>query len=121
MRILKAAVTTALVATATAALAIPANAPNPFNERLRALDELQRNAVLRRGILDSGETCKRVTGAVFNGPYGNLMRWTAWCEPASDYAVYIGTDSSVQVRPCSDLAKLKLPLCAARPKTAKKK
>jgi len=120
MRIMKAAIATALFAIATAALAIPAHAPNPFNDRLRALGELERNSVLRRGILDSGQRCKRVAGSVFNGPYGNLMRWTAWCEPDGDYAVYIGTDQSVQVRPCADAAQLKLPLCTARPKTPKK-
>ncbi|WP_157217018.1 hypothetical protein [Flavisphingomonas formosensis] len=120
MRIVKAAIAAALLTSMGTALAIPANAPNPFNERLRALNELQRNSVLRRGILDSGQQCKRVVGSVFNGAYGNLMRWTAWCEPVGDYAVYIGTDQSVQVRPCTDVAQLKLPLCAARPKTGKK-
>lgn len=117
MKIFSAAIAVAMLATtATAALAVPAHAPNPFNDRLRTLSELQRNSVIRRGILDSGKACKRVTGAVFNGPYGNLMRWTAWCAPAGDYAIYIGTDSSVQVSPCADARTLKLPVCAARPK-----
>lgn len=114
MRILSAAIGAALLAATVSTTALAA--PNPFNDRLRTLGELQRYSVLRRAILDSGQSCKRVKGAVFDGPYGNLMRWTAWCEPTGDYSVYIGTDSSVQVRPCGDAAQLKLPVCTARPK-----
>jgi hypothetical protein len=37
--------------------------------------------------------------------------WSARCDRGGDYAVYIGPDGSVQVRPCADAAKLKLPAC----------
>ena len=45
--------------------------------------------------------------------------WTARCNGATpkegpyDYAVFVGPDGDVQVRPCADLAGLKLPTCRA--------
>jgi hypothetical protein len=98
-------------------LAAPAN---PFSARLQRLDELRRHSVLRRAILDSGEPCKRVEQAVLNGPYKNLMMWTARCAPGGDYGLFIGPDASVQVRPCGDHKALGLPLCRL-PNMAKKR
>jgi hypothetical protein len=98
---------------ATVAIAPAAAAPqaNSYSERLARLSELQRRAVLRRAILDAGEQCKRVDKAGRTGAHGNLIMWSARCDRGGDYAVYIGPDGSVQVRPCADAAKLKLPAC----------
>jgi len=97
---------------ASVALAPAAAQPaNPFSDRLQKLTQLQRHSVLRRAILDSGETCKRVDRAAVSGRYKNLTMWTARCTAGGDYGVFIGPDSSVQVRPCGDLGKLGLPLC----------
>ena len=85
--------------------------PNPFNDRLLKLDSLRQRAVLRRAILDDGGRCGRVTAAAWRGPYTNLQRWDADCDRGGGYAVFIGTDASVQVRDCPSLAKLELPLC----------
>ena len=85
--------------------------PNAYSDRLSKLSELQRRSVLRRAILDAGERCKRVDKAGRTGTHGNLVMWSARCNPGGDYAVYIGPDGSVQVRPCADAAKLKLPAC----------
>ncbi len=96
---------------ATAAAAAP---PNPFSDRLAALPEMQRRAVLRRAILDSGAACKPISGGAFQQDHKNLKMWTVRCGPRQDYGMFIGPDSSVQVRPCRDLPGLKLPACRLR-------
>lgn len=79
--------------------------------RLLKLPSLQQRAVLRRAILDDGNVCGRVTAAAWRGPYTNLQRWEAVCDRGGSYAVFIGLDSSVQVRNCPSMATLKLPPC----------
>lgn len=97
---------------ATAAVApVVAQPPNPFSDRLQKLDELRRHAVVRRAILDSGESCKRVERVGISGRYKNLVMWSARCTPGGDYALFIGPDASVQVRSCGDVVKLGLPAC----------
>ncbi|MEH3107480.1 MAG: hypothetical protein PGN09_09405 [Sphingomonas fennica] len=85
--------------------------PNPFSDRLAALPEMQRRAVLRRAILDNKMACKPIGGGRFQQDYRNLKMWTVRCGPRQDYAMFIGPDSSIQVRPCRDLPGLKLPAC----------
>lgn len=102
----------ALLAAATAVAPALASPPaNTFSERLQRLDELRRHTVLRRAVLDSGAPCKRIDRAGVSGRYKNLVMWTARCVPGRDYALFIGPDSSVQVRECGELAKLGLPAC----------
>lgn len=101
-----------------ALLATPAAAQlriaNPASDQLRAYPDIQRRAVLRGIVMDGGGYCKRVERAGLQGPWGNLMMWRAKCDlkdPRLDYAVFIGADSTAQVRPCTDMAALKLPAC----------
>jgi hypothetical protein len=84
---------------------------NEYNARLLKLSSLQQRAVLRRAILDDGGQCGRVTAVAWRGPYTNLQRWEAVCDRGGSYAVFIGLDSSVQVRDCPSLASLRLPVC----------
>lgn len=108
-----------IIAMTLIALGVPAiaqrPAPNAFSDRLAKLDDLRRRAVLRRAVLDSGQRCNRVGANAPQGRWRNLVMWNARCERGGDYAVFIGPDASVQVRPCGDLAKLKLPTCRALP------
>ncbi len=82
-----------------------------FNDRLRRLPPEQQRAVVRQAVTNGGQRCGRVTRAAFQQPYGNLMMWTATCAPGGDFGVYIGPDGSAQVRPCAEVASLKLPAC----------
>lgn len=95
--------------------AIPAAAAvNPaqdYSDRLRRLSDIERRAVMRRAILDGAQYCQQVLATAYQGSYRNLVMWTAHCAKGGDYAAFIGPDGSVQVRPCTDLAKLNLPLC----------
>lgn len=106
------AVATAL--TAALLIAMPATAAqpaNPFVARLLAMNDLQRRAVLRGALGDSGERCRRVEVAQARGPYHNLFMWSVRCSPSGDFGMFVGPDGSVQVRTCGDLAKLGLPAC----------
>jgi hypothetical protein len=85
--------------------------PNAFNERLQTMHESLRRATLMRAIIDSGQICRRVIEAEYRGPFQNLEMWTAQCEKAGRWGVFIGNDASVQVRACGELVQLGLPPC----------
>ncbi|GGE72379.1 hypothetical protein [Sphingomonas prati] len=89
---------------------------NPFSDKLASLKDIPRRAVLRRAILDSNLWCDRVSQDLRRGTWRNLSVWNARCGRGADYGVFIGQDQSVQVRPCKDLASLKLPRCALPPR-----
>jgi hypothetical protein len=80
-------------------------------DALHKLNDLNRAIALKRAILDSGLTCKRVTRSGYVQEHENLSMWTANCDGKTDYAIFVGPDSSVQVRRCADLAQFKLPAC----------
>jgi len=114
-------IVTAIAAAAVlAAAAAPSFAANPFSDQLKRLSPLQQRATLRRAVLDEGKYCRRIGPVAYQGPFKNLEMWTVQCDRDVAYAAYIGLDGSVQVRPCADLASLKLPTCrlpkAAPPK-----
>jgi hypothetical protein len=100
-----------------AVLAVLATAPaaalkvDAYSARLAKLPDLQKRAVVRRAILDNGGRCKRVIWTAPHLRYKNLTMWSARCDRGGDYGVFIGPDGSAQVRPCADLADLKMPLC----------
>jgi hypothetical protein len=96
-------------------IALPVTAAvNPaldYSNRILKLSDIEQRSVMRRAILDGAQYCRQVLATAYQGPYKNLVMWTAHCAKGGDYAVYIGPDGSAQVRPCTDLAKLNLPLC----------
>jgi len=96
---------------AVPALSVPVNPANPFNARLLQLRLADQRGALDRAIVDDGQTCGRLTNSAYRGPYGNLGMWVGRCKPGGDFAIFVGPDGSVQVRPCADLKGLKLPEC----------
>ena len=103
-----------LIATIAAAViaATPAIAlTNDYSNQLKKLSPIQQRATMRRAVLDNGQYCKRIGPVAYQQPYKNLEMWTVQCDRGAAYAVFIGLDASVQVRPCRDLAELKLPAC----------
>ncbi|ATE66761.1 hypothetical protein [Rhizorhabdus dicambivorans] len=100
------AITAALLAAAPAAALT-----NDYSNQLKKLSSLQQRATMRRAVLDNGQYCKRIGPVAYQQSYKNLEMWTVQCDRGAAYAVFIGLDASVQVRPCRDLADLKLPVC----------
>ena len=102
----------------------PENAIRVRSEGQKALfaaSELNRAIALKRAIMESGSSCKRVAATGFVGVYKNMDYWTASCVDTSDrtrdWAIFIGADDSAQVRLCSDTAAVGLPTCTAKPGT----
>lgn len=104
-------IVTAAVTAALLGATVPAFAANGFSDQLKKLSPLQQRATLRRAVLDEGKKCRRIGPVAFQGAYKNLDMWTVQCDRDVFYAAFIGPDGSVQVRPCADLASLKLPTC----------
>ncbi len=105
----------ALLAAASAAPAAAAPPPNPYVQRMQAMGDAQRRAVLRGAIVNYGQRCGRVGPAVFRGTLKNLTMWSIRCTPGGAYGVFVGPDGTAQVRTCEDMAKLKLPTCNLPP------
>ncbi len=80
-------------------------------DRLHRLNDLNRAIALKRAIQASGKSCKRVTASGYVAEHGNLSMWTAACDERREWAIFVGPDDSVQVRPCGDMAQFKLPSC----------
>lgn len=94
----------------TPAFAAPSQTSS-YSDRLAKLGELQRKAVIRRAIVDSGNRCKQVDVVVRGGQWKNLYMWSARCVVGGDFAVFIGPDGSAQTSKCAQHAQLGLPLC----------
>lgn len=106
-----------MLATGLVVAPAAAQTADAYSNRLLKLSDLQQRSVLRRAILDAGESCKRVDRAAVSGRYKNLVVWTARCTPDEDYGLFIGPDASVQVRKCAEAKTLGLPPCRLPPAT----
>jgi hypothetical protein len=90
-------------------------------KQLFTASELNRAIAMKRAIMESGSSCKRVATTGFVGTYKNMDYWTASCVDSAkrtrDWAIFIGADESVQVRLCEDTKAVGLPACVAKPGT----
>ena len=80
-------------------------------DQLHQLNDLNRAIGLKRAIHQSGYGCKRVTTSGYVQEHENLSMWMASCDDKREWAIFVGPDGTAQVRPCRDLAQLKLPAC----------
>ena len=87
----------------------------PGSDRLAAMTPLYRNLGLWRAIRDAPERCKKVDNGAFQQNYRNLAMWTAHCTDTGEWAIFIGPNDDVQVRACTDVARLGLPACKPLP------
>ncbi|HET9811145.1 MAG TPA: hypothetical protein VFP53_05555 [Sphingomicrobium sp.] len=87
-------------------------------EWMHKANALNRAIALKRAIYDSGHTCKRLDRSGFIGTYKNLDVWMASCSDKRDWAIYVGSDGSAQVRDCKNAAELDLPLCEIKSEEA---
>jgi hypothetical protein len=89
-------------------------------EQLHRLSDLDRAIGLKRAIYQSGYSCKRVESSGYVQEHENLSMWMAKCADRRDWAIFVGPDGSAQVRPCKDLAQLRLPACVMKASPAQK-
>jgi hypothetical protein len=80
-------------------------------DRLHQLTDLNRDIALKRAILASGLRCKRVVRSGYVAEYNKLSMWSADCDDNRSWGIFVGPDGSAQVRPCTDMARFKLPEC----------
>ena len=99
----------AILLAATPALAI--GVTNSFSDALKKMSPIQQRAVMRRAVLDHEQYCKRIGPVAYQGVYKNMEMWVVRCDRGAAYGAFIGSDGSVQVRPCADLITFKLPRC----------
>jgi hypothetical protein len=127
-----------LALAAAALIAAPLAAQSPqaakaYSDRMAALTEIQRFAAIRRAIQDNGLWCPRVTAAGYQQTVKNLAMWVAHCgaintpqktlagtmpKSHEEYGLFIGPDGSVQASQCSEITKVKWPVCRALPAAA---
>jgi hypothetical protein len=87
---------------------------NPYQQKLLALEERDRNLALRRAIQDDGGSCPQIKGSTYQQEYQKMAMWVAHCEGRAgrrDWAVYIGAAGMVQARACATARQLGLPEC----------
>ena len=78
---------------------------------LHQLSDMNRDIALKRAILASGLRCKRVMRSGYVAEHNKLSMWSAECDDNRSWGIFVGPDGSAQVRPCTDMAKFKLPEC----------
>ena len=78
---------------------------------LHQLSDQNRDIALKRAILASGLRCKRVVRSGYVTEYNKLSMWSADCDDNRSWGIFVGADGSAQVRPCTDMARFKLPEC----------
>ncbi|SMF61751.1 hypothetical protein [Allosphingosinicella indica] len=80
----------------------PAASPaaNAYADRLVAMPEGERNAVLIRAIRDAGQDCQQVVTSIPAGPAG----WDARCDDDRPWRISIGANGDASVIPLSEPA-----------------
>jgi hypothetical protein len=93
-------------------------AANPFVDRLKGLNELDRGLALRRAIQDSRQRCKKIEQSGYQQDYKNMSMWVASCSDSGEWALFIAPNGDVQVRSCKDVKTLRLAECRLPNQTA---
>ena len=75
-----------------------------YLERIQALNEKERNAVLFRAIRDAGRACQGVIRSVATDAVDGNPGWLASCDDDGQWLVVIGADGMAAVTNARDLA-----------------
>lgn len=89
----------------------PTRIVNPYHDQLKALAPQMQRLTLMRAIRDNGKRCGRVEAGAFQEDYRNLALWVAQCEDGRHWSVFIAPNGDTQVRDCSQMDELGLPVC----------
>ena len=87
---------------------------NPYQEKVLALTDLDRDLTLRRAIRDDGGSCAKIRGSRYQQDYKGMAMWVARCT-GGDWAVFLAASGTVQARACKQMQQLGLPECVAGP------
>lgn len=68
-----------------------------YQERLLELNDMARNAVFLRALMDANQDCQQVTQSAFLGRYKGAPAWSATCFNRGEWLVLIGNDGVAQV------------------------
>lgn len=90
---------------------------NSYQEKLLALNDLNRDLTLRRAVRDDGGSCPQIRGNKYQQDYKGMAMWVAHCT-SGDWAVFIDPSGSIQARRCEHAEQLKLPACHPWPAEA---
>jgi hypothetical protein len=88
---------------------------NTYSDQLAAMTPLYRNLGLWRAIRDAPQRCKRVDSGAYQQDYRNMAMWSAHCTDTGQWAIFIGANGDVQVRPCADATAIGVPACRPLP------
>ena len=69
----------------------------PYQERLLELNDMARNAVFLRALMDADRDCQEVISSVFAGRYQDAPAWSVTCRNRGEWLVLIGNDGVAQV------------------------
>lgn len=68
-----------------------------YQERLRTMDEGERNAVFIRAVRDAGWDCQHVSNSTYQGDQNGNPVWTAHCDNGTTWTIIVGPTGVAQV------------------------
>ena len=89
----------------------PTRIVNSYHDRLVALSPQMQRLTLMRAIRDNAKRCGRVEAGHYQEEYRNMALWVALCEDGRHWGVFIAPNGDTQVRECTEMRQLELPLC----------
>ncbi len=89
----------------------PTRIVNSYHDRLAALSPQMQRLTLMRAIRDNAKRCGRVEAGRYQEEYRNMALWVALCEDGRHWGVFIAPNGDTQVRECTEMRQLELPLC----------
>ena len=93
----------------------PTRIANPYHDQLLTLSPFNQRLTLMRAVRDNGKRCGRVEATRYQEDYRNMALWVALCEDGRHWGVFIAPNGDTQVRECTQMRQLGLPVC--RPMT----
>ena len=89
----------------------PIDVRGELQDQLFELSPVNRDIAIKRAIRGAQGQCDRVDYSGYVTEYENMDMWTARCDGNVDWAVFIGSDDTAQIRYCKDVVASGLPAC----------
>ena len=79
---------------------------NKYSRQLFDMNNQVRLATFRKFMIESGEQCALVTGAVLKGGYHHMDMWRVACSDTGEWMVSIEPNSSTKILSCEVMERL---------------